>query len=346
MQHGIGAILAAVGCLLTLATGARADVTITKTEYKGWADAYRMTNGTVEIVVVPSVGRVMRYGFVGGANMLWENPAVAGKLIPAGQWPNTGGDKIWPWPQDDWGKLFPNAWPPPPNADQNPHTVEVIGKKILRLTSGVIAPWGFRIVRDIRLAPTGTNVSFTNRFEKVTDGGETRPVGVWTITQVPATAWVIARLTPNAHLARSARDPTPNTLPYKSMSGDAAFKSVKLLPGNVLFVERNGATATKIGTDGDTLATLQGDTVFTVRSAAKPPADNKGGAYEPSERLQFYSHPDNSGVPPYIEMEMTSPQKSLKAKGDTLTLQSEWELKRLPDGKRDPAGVAAVINAG
>ena len=314
-------------CLTAMA---HAEVTIEKTEYKGWADAYRMSNGTVEVVVVPSVGRVMRYGFVGGANVLWENAAVAGKPIPVGQWPNTGGDKIWPWPQDDWGKLLPNAWPPPAAADQLPHTAQIVGKDALRLTSGVVAPWGFRIVREIRLAPTGTKVSFINRFEK-TEQDDAPPVGVWTITQVPATVWVMARL-------RTA--PTLPALPsgYKSMSGDAAFKSVRVLPQGFLLVERNPATATKIGTNGDICATVQGDTLFTVHSAP----DNVSLAYDAGERLQFYSHPDNTGIPPYIEMEMTSPKKALQ-KGETVTLKSEWELRRLPAAARNAEGVVAAL---
>ena len=334
MQRSIRTLLFALMCAGRILMSAHAEVTIAKTEYKGWADAYKLSNGTVELIVVPSVGRIMRYGFVGGANMLWENPAVAGKPIPVGQWPNTGGDKIWPWPQDDWGKLFTNAWPPPPAADQSPHTADIVGGNALRLTSGVVAPWGIRIVREIRLASSGTRVSFINRFEK-TGESDAPPVGVWTITQVPATSWVMARL----HVS-SVLTPLPGG--YKSMSGNAKFKSVRVLHQGVLLVERNPAAATKIGVDGDILATLQGDTLFTVQRSAKQTADNAGGAYVSGDRLQFYSHPDNSGVPPYIEMEMTSPTKKLKT-GETLTLNSVWELRRLPAEKRAPEDIADII---
>jgi hypothetical protein len=323
--------------LFALSATVRANVTITRTTYKGWADAYRMTNGTVELVVVPSVGRVMRYGFVGGPNVLWENPTVAGKPIPLGTWPNTGGDKIWPWPQDDWGKLLPAAWPPPAAADQAPHQAAIVGKDTLRLTSGIVSPWGVRIVRDIRLDSSGTGVHFTNRFTRVS-AGESSPIGVWTITQVPATAWVMARLLPSADQLTEG---------YQPLSGAAAFKAVTKTPEGCLRVERNPAQATKIGTDADLVTTLQGDTLFTVQDTPDVPSDNAGLSYAPGERAQFYSQPDDAnaakkGITPYIEMEMTSPKRALK-KGETITLSLVWNLRRLPPAEQNPDGIAGVI---
>jgi hypothetical protein len=127
------------------------------------------------------------------------------------------------------------------------------------------------------------------------------------------------------------------------MSGDMTFKSVKVQSNNVLVVERNPSVATKIGFDGDMLATVQGDTLFTIRRDQEKSSDNIGAVYAVNERLQLYSHPDKSDVPPYIEMEMTSPKKILKSVGDSLTLATIWELKLLPEGKRDPASVAPLL---
>jgi hypothetical protein len=324
----------------TMNTQVTVSQTVYKTEYKGWKDAYRLSNGTVEVIVVPSVGRIMRYGFIGGPNILWENPAEAGKMIPSGRWTNTGGDKIWPWPQDDWGKILSYAWPPPVNADQAPHRAEIIGKDTLRLTSKVVAPWGIHIVRDIKLASTGTRVSFVNRFVKSIDTDPAPAVGVWTITQIPATEWIIGRLKQYPDTSSAIAS---NNRRYQSMSGDMTFKSVKVQSNNVLVVERNPSVATKIGFDGDMLATVQGDTLFTIRRDQEKSSDNIGAVYAVNERLQLYSHPDKSDVPPYIEMEMTSPKKILKSVGDSLTLATIWELKLLPEGKRDPASVAPLL---
>ena len=50
-----------------------AAVKIDKTQYRGWPNCYRISNGEVELVVTTDVGpRIIRYGFVGGQNMFKE----------------------------------------------------------------------------------------------------------------------------------------------------------------------------------------------------------------------------------------------------------------------------------
>src|SRR4051794_41907296 len=95
--------------LLTLTSGARADsppvtkpVSIEKTAYQGWPEAYRLSNGRVEVVVVPAVGRIMRYGPVGGPNLLWENSKLAGRPARPGKGgANFGGEKVCAGPAED-----------------------------------------------------------------------------------------------------------------------------------------------------------------------------------------------------------------------------------------------------
>jgi hypothetical protein len=334
--------ISVVGVSMTITSSpANAEVKINKVEYKGWKDAYRLSNGTVELVYVPSVARIMRYGYVGGPNVLWENQPLAGTVSHdrnPGTWRNVGGDKVWPWPQEDWGKLMPQAWPPPPAADSLPQEVIVTAKNSLQVTSQRVLPWGVRIMREIRMDPTGTAVHVTNRLERDVDG-ESTPVAPWTVTQVPAVTWVISRSLP------------VSTLPdgYKYYGEDAKFKSINKTAEGALVVERNGAKATKIGMDADIVGSLEGDTLFTVRFAVMVPADNAGLTYAAADRAQFYSQPDDDnaakmGTLPYIEMEMTAPLKTLK-KGETNTLSLVWELRKVPADKQNPAGVAALLKA-
>src|SRR5690242_6363420 len=62
--------------------------------YRGWADSYLLSNGTVEAAVVPAVGRVMQFHFVGKGDVFWENDALKGKSADASgkEWSNFGGD--------------------------------------------------------------------------------------------------------------------------------------------------------------------------------------------------------------------------------------------------------------
>jgi len=63
--------------VLILAASSFAAVTIEKTSYKGWPNCYRITNGTVELIVTGDVGpRIIRYAFTGGPNLFKEFPEL------------------------------------------------------------------------------------------------------------------------------------------------------------------------------------------------------------------------------------------------------------------------------
>jgi hypothetical protein len=59
---------------------ANAAVKVEKTDYKGWKNCYRVSNGEVELIVTADVGpRVIRYGFIGGQNLFKEYDEQLGK---------------------------------------------------------------------------------------------------------------------------------------------------------------------------------------------------------------------------------------------------------------------------
>src|SRR5690349_10985616 len=59
--------IATLLCLIGTSTLMSAAVKIEKTEYGGWPNCYRISNGEVELIVTTDVGpRIMHYGFVGG----------------------------------------------------------------------------------------------------------------------------------------------------------------------------------------------------------------------------------------------------------------------------------------
>lgn len=334
MRCSLSSVVLIVLCALAAGAQARAEVRIEQTTYRGWSDAYRLSNGTVEVVVVPAVGRVMRYGFVGGTNVLWENPAVAGKPIALGTWPNVGGDKVWPWPQSEWPQRTGRSWPPPSGADQAAQGAEVVGPGALRLTSPVVSGYGVRVVRDIQLAPAGTQVTISSRLVKVRTGAAF-PVAVWSIAQLPIPDVLLARLLPGSSLPDGYRgaDPAKKEKPWKSLRAE----------NGVLFAERASGWAAKIFIDADLLVAVKDDLLFTLRSqtAHLPPS-----AFVPGDRAQIYSHADKSAlppdVPPYIELELTSPLQTLE-KGEEVTLRAVWELQRLDKAQQDPAAVGALV---
>src|ERR1700694_5823701 len=91
--------------LLMLLTGAFAmnangAVKVEKTEYKGWRNCYRVSNGDVELIVTADVGpRVIRFGFVGGQNLFKEYADQMGKTGEE-KFQLRGGDRVWKAPED------------------------------------------------------------------------------------------------------------------------------------------------------------------------------------------------------------------------------------------------------
>src|SRR5437899_8476546 len=93
------------------ATAGHAAVRVEKTEYKGWKDCYRITNGEIEAIVTGDVGpRIIRFAFVGGQNLFKE---FADQLGKSGEekFQLRGGDRVWKAPEDPVATWAPDNVP-------------------------------------------------------------------------------------------------------------------------------------------------------------------------------------------------------------------------------------------
>ena len=82
-----------------------------KVSYLGQPNCYRLSNGTVAAVVTTDVGpRILRYGFLGGENILGEFPdlKVTSEL---GEWTAYGGHRLWTAPEAMPGTYSPDSLP-------------------------------------------------------------------------------------------------------------------------------------------------------------------------------------------------------------------------------------------
>lgn len=72
---------------------------IERVEYAGWRHCCRLSDGRVEAIVTTDVGpRIIRYGAVGGANLLYEHPDHRG-LSGGEEWRSYGGHRLWHAPE-------------------------------------------------------------------------------------------------------------------------------------------------------------------------------------------------------------------------------------------------------
>ncbi|HET8549378.1 MAG TPA: hypothetical protein VFL57_15300 [Bryobacteraceae bacterium] len=136
---------------------AQAAVKIERTVYGGWPNCYRITNGSVELIVTTDVGpRVIRYGFVGGRNMFAEFKDQLGK---SGEktWVARGGHRVWIAPEDI--RLTYAL-------DNSAVKAEVKGETLM-VTGNVEPETGLQKQMVVRLAATGTNVEVHHRITNV-----------------------------------------------------------------------------------------------------------------------------------------------------------------------------------
>lgn len=275
------------------------------------ADPNLITNGVVEAVISPATGRVTRFGFVGGTNVLWVNPDLRGdEPITGPDWVNFGGDKVWIWPETEWKvRTGAKSWKPVSDPPSRPYTVRRTKTGVV-MVSPVIDKFGVRLVREISLQPGQPTMTIVNKFDVVdrrvaANGG---PLALWTVTQIPAPKEVIA--TPVYALAdngqQSKWEPKP-LMPDSREPWPLPPQPAMDAPGDVVF-KRPTTAGAKVGFDAKELRVQLGDVFLSLEATF---AHAKAGTLEPNERAQLYTQPGNetSGErAAYVELEFTSPK--------------------------------------
>jgi hypothetical protein len=140
-------------------------ITVEKTTFKDWREAVRISNGEIEVVVVPEIGRVMFYGYPGKKNFLWVNPILGASGQGKAGYKDFGGDKVWPIIGSTSARSKESSF------DGIPFTFELL-KDGVRMTSQLRAgklgeSSSLQLMREIRISDIGTVVRFTNRLQNL-----------------------------------------------------------------------------------------------------------------------------------------------------------------------------------
>ncbi len=159
-----------------------------KSSYMGWPTV-KMSNGIVEIELLPQIGGRVISARLDGHEFLWANEKNRGKLHPPDEngwsnWKNYGGDKLWTAPQ---GWDGPGQWPGPgdPTHDGGAFTLETLasgGEEVaVRLTGPTAATTGIQFIREIHLRTGESRVRFINTMQN--SGKTPQRWGIWQVTQ-------------------------------------------------------------------------------------------------------------------------------------------------------------------
>lgn len=281
---------------------------IAKGPYNKWPEAFTLSNGQVEAVIVPAIGRVMQFRFVGESDgPLWENHALDGKPAnsQSAEWINFGGDKTWPSPQGEWEKVTGRGWPPPKAFDSMPVEVSPVRESLI-LRSAIDPSYGIRTERKIRLIPGQAEMEITTTYQKV-EGPPVR-VGIWIITQLKDPQKVFMPVPPSGIFA-SGYNKQSEKLP-----ADLA------VAGSMVTCRRSPRDSTKIGSDGSDLVWAGEKWVLQIHA----PREREGEFPDHSSSTEIYTNPDPNA---YVELETLGPLKTMN-KGDIFVRSQTYRLFR------------------
>jgi hypothetical protein len=268
-----------------------------------------LSNGVVEAVVVPSVGRVMQFRFAGETDgPFWENEKLAGQPMPADPWKaahgSFGGDKTWPAPQTLWN------WPPPDVFDAAPLTARVNADRSVTLRSPESPRFGLRTVRRIALDATEPVMRIETTYEKIS--GEPVTVSVWIITQLRDPVAGFLRVPVGSKFPQGVSSMWP--MPEKYLRRD----------GDWMRLTRDPAESHKTGNDGTVL--IWAGRQHLLRIDLSRTAD----AIYPDDgcSAEIYT---NADPVPYVEFETLGPLKTLRP-GETVSATNTYRLARRSAG--------------
>jgi hypothetical protein len=300
---------------------------IARVDFHGW-EAIALRNPVAEAVVVPAIGRIMRFGLrVGGGEAspapFWSHPDLS-SMLPADEngWINYGGDKAWPAPQSAWPAIAGRVWPPPQTFDAAPYAASIDGNRV-RLVSPVDRFYGIRVTRAIAIDPAKPILTIETTYDKVR-GAPVR-VAVWSITQLEAPERLFVRLPERASFPGGYALRLP-----------AAPRDLRT-DGRLLSLAQDPVQKTMIVSDGDALAWIGRGLDLLIENVTDEPAD-AAARWPDSAHAQIYTNP--RGSESYVELELLGPLHDLRP-GDRASMTVRYTLAGRTQA--DPVAEARVL---
>ncbi len=238
---------------------------------------------SAEVTIVPAIGRIMQFGFIGEPGIFWNAPELLGKPAdPARtEWQNFGGEKVWPAPEKDWAHFSSReTWLPPAGFDATPATLAETTETSAIMTWPADLTVGILMKRRISLA--GSSLKVTTIWSRVAHGPS--PLAIWTIAQFKHPKKCFIGKAPERTLPRGIIQLSKTSAP-----------SLREFPA-AYSITRDPEVAYKIGTAGSDLIWADEETICHIRIAPS------AGDIQPDagSRVQIYTNPDNK---PYVELE-------------------------------------------
>lgn len=275
--------------------------------YHSWPTALYISNGLVEAMIVPAVGRIMQFGFFGAGELgvFYQNRELDGESPNASKmsYKFFGGDKTWPAPQSDWSAIIgqDSDWPPPTHFEVMTPYISENGAEVL-MKSAVDPFYGIQVSRRIRLLPGEPRMHVTTTFEQITS--ITNQVSVWVVSLFNNPERIFVPVAENSIFTNGyhvMNEPPP----------------LDLVVSNNLISFSNNTQHSKIGSDSDRLLGL-GAAVSLEVSAPRIPHV----VYPDSgSSVEVFTEANRN----YVELELLGPLTQLLP-GQSISLEMNYTL--------------------
>lgn len=295
-------------------------MSIEKTKYNGWENCYRLANDSIELIVTTDVGpRIVRWGFIGGDNLMTEVPDDKGQTGGT-KFRFYGGHRLWHAPEDPVRTYYP---------DNQPVPFELLENGI-HLTQAVEPTTGIQKELEIRLAPDKARVEIIHRLRNA--GMWNVRLAVWALTACAAGGTAILPMPPRGlHTEQLLPTNTLTLWAYTDMSDPRWTWGKKYI---LLKQDETRPAPQKLGAllpDG-WLAYAFKDTLFIkkipyVANATYPDFGCSAETFTNDEMLELES------VGPYTEL----------APGEVATHREEWRLEMIEGAVTSEADVEAKV---
>jgi hypothetical protein len=267
-------------------------------------DCIRLANASVELMATTAVGpRILRYGFLGGENILAELAELS-ETTSLGLWKPYGGHRLWAAPESK-----PRTYAP----DNEPLEVTRVDDLSVRLRSPVEAGTALRKEMIVRLAGEGSHVTVEHRI--VNEGLWEIELAPWALTIVRGGGTTIIPQEPYRPHSDYLLPARPLVLWHYTDLSDPRWsigpRFIRLRTDEALTHPQKAGVANKRGW----AAYLLDDTLFVKRF------EYVEGARYPD----FGSNTETYTAGSFMEVETLGPLVTL-APGESTTHIERWEL--------------------
>jgi hypothetical protein len=295
--------------------------------YQGWKTAVRISNGTVQVVVLTEVGpRILFYGFCGGENEFHEIPEHSGK----------GGDRIF--------RVYGGhrLWVSPEVActyypDNVPVSFRKADKGFVFAAPPESESPGTNLQKEIeiQLAETGSRVTVTHRIRNL--GRKATRMAPWALSVMAGGGKAILPFPPRAPISPGTL--LPNGVLALWSYTDLADPRWRISTNYIqLYQDRNSASKFKEQMTGIFNPFGWGAYFRNGHLFVKKANVEKGSKY-PDFGCNFEIYTD----PHSLELETLGPLRNLKPGETAEHIEHWWLFKDIPDGEADSWIDSAIL---